>query len=187
MAALISGHPVQKWIAIHLHPCNPALLPQITCSILFLGIFLSNLFVYLVEFGKIMWKLEIEISKISRDSVPLNCYFTQNKRLQCRESRYFLTDFSLTLTACFWFCCHVTISELKKSSWYLQGSFDCYSFRKSVTVPLSARVTQAHYLSICECRRVRFSEKKEKKNKNNNIWQYDCVRDRSSGLIISTI
>ena len=34
MAALISGHPVQKLIAIHFHPCNPVLLPQTTCYIL---------------------------------------------------------------------------------------------------------------------------------------------------------
>ena len=45
MATLISGHPVQKSIAIHFHPCNPVLLPQNTCSILFCGIFSSNLFV----------------------------------------------------------------------------------------------------------------------------------------------
>ena len=45
MVALISGHPVQISIAIHFHPCNPVLLPQNTCSILFGGIFLSNLFV----------------------------------------------------------------------------------------------------------------------------------------------
>ena len=51
MAALISGHPAQKSIATHLHPCNPVLLLQNNCSILFCGIFLSNLFVYLVAFG----------------------------------------------------------------------------------------------------------------------------------------
>ena len=46
MAALISGHPVQKSVAIHFHPCNPVLLLQNTCSILFCGIFLlTNLFV----------------------------------------------------------------------------------------------------------------------------------------------
>ena len=56
--ALISGHPVQKSIAIHFHPCNPVLLPQSNCSILFCGIFLSNLFVYLVAFGNILRKLE---------------------------------------------------------------------------------------------------------------------------------
>ena len=58
MAALISGHPVQKSIAIHFHPCNPVLLPQNTCSILFCCIFLTNLFVYLVAFVNTMWKLE---------------------------------------------------------------------------------------------------------------------------------
>ena len=58
MAALISGHPVQKSIAIHFHPCNPVLVPQNTCSIMFCGILLSNLFVYLVAFDNIMWKLE---------------------------------------------------------------------------------------------------------------------------------
>ena len=51
MAGLISGHPVQKSIAIHFHPCNPVLLLQNTCSILFFGIFLTNLFVYLMAFG----------------------------------------------------------------------------------------------------------------------------------------
>ena len=39
IAALISGHPVQKSIAIHFHPCNPVFRPQNTCSILFLGSF----------------------------------------------------------------------------------------------------------------------------------------------------
>ena len=68
MAALISGHPVQKTIAIHFHPCNPVPLPQNTSSILVSAISLSNL--YLVEFGNITWKLESEISMISRDSVP---------------------------------------------------------------------------------------------------------------------
>ena len=58
MAALISGHPVQKSITIHFHPCNPVPLPQNTCSILFCGILLSNVFVCLVVFGNIMWKLE---------------------------------------------------------------------------------------------------------------------------------
>ena len=57
MAALISGHPVQKSIAIHFYPRNPVLLPQNTCSILFCGILL-NLFVNLVAFGNILWKLE---------------------------------------------------------------------------------------------------------------------------------
>ena len=57
MAALIVGHPVQKSITIHFHPYNPVLLPQNTCSILFCGIFLSNLFMYLAAFGNIMWKL----------------------------------------------------------------------------------------------------------------------------------
>ena len=38
-AALISGHPVQKSIAIHFHPCNPLLVPQNTCSVMFRGIF----------------------------------------------------------------------------------------------------------------------------------------------------
>ena len=54
MAALISGHPVQKSIAIHFHPCNPVLLFRNTSSILFWVIFLTNLFVYLVAFGNIM-------------------------------------------------------------------------------------------------------------------------------------
>ena len=58
MAALISGHSVQKSIAIHFHPCNPVLLPQNARSILFCGIFLSNVFGYLAAFGNIMWKLE---------------------------------------------------------------------------------------------------------------------------------
>ena len=58
MVALISGHSVQKSIAIHFHPCNPVLVPQNTCSIMFCGIFLSHLLAYLVVFGNIMWKLE---------------------------------------------------------------------------------------------------------------------------------
>ena len=35
MAALISGHPVQKSIAIHFHPCYSVLRPQNAGSILF--------------------------------------------------------------------------------------------------------------------------------------------------------
>ena len=58
MAALISGRPVQKAITIHSHPCHPAFLPQNTCSIKFCGIFLTNLFLYLVAFGNIIVKLE---------------------------------------------------------------------------------------------------------------------------------
>ena len=59
MAALISGHPFQKLIAIHFHPYNPVLLKQNNCSILFCGIFLANLFVHLVALGNILRKLEI--------------------------------------------------------------------------------------------------------------------------------
>ena len=52
-------HPVQKSIVTHFHPCNPVFPPKNnTCSILFCGIFLSNLFVHLVPFGNITWKLE---------------------------------------------------------------------------------------------------------------------------------
>ena len=58
MAALISGHTVQKSIAIHFHPCNPVLLPENTCSILFSWDLFIKLFVYLVAVGNIMWKLE---------------------------------------------------------------------------------------------------------------------------------
>ena len=58
MANLLSGHPVQKSIAIHFHPCNPVLLPQFSYPILFCEIYLSDLFVYLVAFGNIIWKLE---------------------------------------------------------------------------------------------------------------------------------
>ena len=47
MAASISGHPVQKTIAIHFHPCTPILLPQNTCSILFLVFFFFIQFIYL--------------------------------------------------------------------------------------------------------------------------------------------
>ena len=65
--SLISGHPVQKSITIYFHPCNPVLLPQNNCSILFCGIFLSNLFVYLVAFGNILRKLEKGVSMISHD------------------------------------------------------------------------------------------------------------------------
>ena len=54
MAAFISGHPVQKSITIHFHPCNPVLLPQDIFSILVCGIFLSNLFMYLVAFGNMI-------------------------------------------------------------------------------------------------------------------------------------
>ena len=59
MAALITGHPVQKLIAIHFHPYNPVLLPQNIYSILFCGIFLSNLFVYLVA----IWQHSMEMRK----------------------------------------------------------------------------------------------------------------------------
>ena len=45
------------WTAIHLHPCNPALFPQTTASILLCRIFLSNLVVYMVAFDDIRWKL----------------------------------------------------------------------------------------------------------------------------------
>ena len=58
MAALISGHPLQKSIAIHFHPCNPVLLPQNICSFLFFETFLSILSVYLVAFCNKMRKLE---------------------------------------------------------------------------------------------------------------------------------
>ena len=51
MAALISEYPVQKSIAIHFQPWNLVLLAQNTCSILFLGIFVSIVFVCLVTFG----------------------------------------------------------------------------------------------------------------------------------------
>ena len=71
MAILISGHTVQKSIAIHVHPWNPVPLPQNTCAILFCEIFLSNLFPYLVAFGNKMWKLGKEFSTINRASVPL--------------------------------------------------------------------------------------------------------------------
>ena len=40
------------------NPYNPTLFPQNTCSILFCRKFLTSLFVYFVEFGNIMWKLE---------------------------------------------------------------------------------------------------------------------------------
>ena len=39
IAPLISGHPVQNSVAIHLYPCNPVLLPQNTYSILLGKIF----------------------------------------------------------------------------------------------------------------------------------------------------
>ena len=78
MAAVTSGHPVQKTIAIYFHPCNPLLLPQNTCSILFCGIFLTNLFVNLVAFGNIMCKFKIAISLISRDTIPLSLSNARN-------------------------------------------------------------------------------------------------------------
>ena len=59
MAALISGHPVQKSNAIHFHPCNPVLLPQNSFSILFSGIFLS---IFFRVFGGI-WQQNVEIRK----------------------------------------------------------------------------------------------------------------------------
>ena len=52
MASLISGNPVQKLNAIHIHPCNPVLLLRNSCSNLFL------LFLYLVAFGNITRNLE---------------------------------------------------------------------------------------------------------------------------------
>ena len=55
MAALISQHPVHKSIVTHFHPCNPVLLPQNTCSILFCGIFLTNLFINAI------WQTNVEI------------------------------------------------------------------------------------------------------------------------------
>ena len=58
MVALISGHPVQISNTFHLYPCNPVLLRQNTCSILFCGIFLLILWVYLVAVGNVMRKLE---------------------------------------------------------------------------------------------------------------------------------
>ena len=66
MAALIFEHPVQKSIAIHFHPCNPVLCPQNICSILFCGISLSNLSVYLVAFFNKMWKLEKKSWKLEK-------------------------------------------------------------------------------------------------------------------------
>ena len=48
------------WITIHSHPCSRLFCTpsQNSCSILFCGIFLLILFMYLVTFGQIMWKLE---------------------------------------------------------------------------------------------------------------------------------
>ena len=37
MAVLISGHPVQKSIAIYFHPCNPVLLQQYTYTLFCFG------------------------------------------------------------------------------------------------------------------------------------------------------
>ena len=54
MAALTSGHPVQKSIAIHVHPCNPELLPETTCSILFCGFFFIKFICVFGGFGNIM-------------------------------------------------------------------------------------------------------------------------------------
>ena len=44
--------------SIHFHPCNPVFLPKNTLSIMFCGIFLSNLFVYLVA-----WQYNAKITK----------------------------------------------------------------------------------------------------------------------------
>ena len=71
MGALISGHLVQKSIAIHLHPCSLVLFPQNTSSILFCGICIANSLVYLVTFDNIMWKLENRSCYDQPDSVPL--------------------------------------------------------------------------------------------------------------------
>ena len=52
MADLISGHPVQKSIAFHFHPCNPVHLPQkkvLCCSV---GSF-NQMYLY------IWWRLAI--------------------------------------------------------------------------------------------------------------------------------
>ena len=42
----------------HFHPWNPVRLPPNTCSVLFCGIYLTNVFVHLVAFGNIMGNLE---------------------------------------------------------------------------------------------------------------------------------
>ena len=87
MAALISGHPVQKSITIHFHPCNPVLLPQNNCSILFCGILLSDLFVYLVAFDNNYYTEEInkiEISMISHDSVPIRGPVIRGTNTYCK-------------------------------------------------------------------------------------------------------
>ena len=60
MAALTSGHPIQtSIITIHFRPCYCAFLPKSTCSILFCGIFVSNLCVL----GDI-WQYNVEIRKL---------------------------------------------------------------------------------------------------------------------------
>ena len=61
------------WIIIHFHPCNPLLLFQNTCSILSCGIFLSNLFVYLVASGNAMWILGNRNFYNQPCQCPFNC------------------------------------------------------------------------------------------------------------------
>ena len=58
MEALISENPVQKSIAIHFHPCNPALLPKNTCSILW-----DLCIKFICVFGGI-WQCNVEIRKL---------------------------------------------------------------------------------------------------------------------------
>ena len=61
------------WIIIQFHPCNPLLLFQNICSILFYGIFLSNLFVYLVASGNAMWILGNRNFYNQPCQCPFNC------------------------------------------------------------------------------------------------------------------
>ena len=58
LAALISGHPVQKSIVIHFHPCNLVLSPQNTCSILLWDLCIK----FMRVFGGI-WQHNVEIRK----------------------------------------------------------------------------------------------------------------------------
>ena len=57
MAALISGHPVQKSIAIHFHPCNPY-----TSKYLFFLV-LWDLFIKLIRVFGGIWQYNVGILK----------------------------------------------------------------------------------------------------------------------------
>lgn len=86
MAILISWHPVAKSNLMNCNPCNPALLPQNTCSILLCKMFISNLFEYLVA-GNTIWKLGKRTLESQLRHFPLKTktrYFTRALQLSFR-------------------------------------------------------------------------------------------------------